>query len=166
MTHKCPQKFATSCHMAGRAATFGLTVLLVAGCAERSATVKHGKPQDIPDAPWSVSYHDGSNNGFICQQAKAGGEISAEYSPVTPERSSSGTYSGGAPWKGTVTPAQAKELWRKIRGLQADKAGQQTNRTMGSGALGFKTPAGGVALIVSRGKDLAQLDSFLEQLRK
>ena len=122
--------------------------------------------RDIPDAPWSVSYHDGSNNGFACQQRTASGAVTAEYRPMTPERSSSGTYSGGAPWHGTVSTDHVKALWRMLRGLQAAKDQHVINRVMGSGSFKLETPGGETLFTIRHGGELARLDNFLEQLRK
>ena len=167
MSSLCALEFAALGPMARRAATLGWLVLLLPGCpAPGSVNGAKKMPREIPDAPWSVSYHDGSNNGFSCQQDAAGGEVGAAYTPMTPERSSSGTYSGGAAWKGTVSGNQARALWRMIRGLQADKAQHEVNRVMGSGSFKLKTPGGETKFIIRRGGNLQRLDSFLEQLRK
>src|SRR5262245_39969007 len=48
-------------------------------------------------APWKVTYHDGAGNGFQFWQDAEGGEVRFDYSPVRPEQSSTGFYSGGEP---------------------------------------------------------------------
>ncbi len=123
-------------------------------------------PQDLPTPPWRVVYHDGSNNGFNVEQTAAGASISAAYDPVTPEQSSSGTYSGGAPWKGTLTADQAAGLWRRVRAMEGDRKLHQRNRTKGSGSFQLRSDGKERALLVSRCEKLADLDRFLEQLRK
>ncbi len=145
----------------------------------------------IPQAPWHVSYHDGSNNGFSVDQEVSGGEVSATYSPVKPAESSSGTYSGGEPWKGTISTLQTEELWRQIQTLEADAARHVKSRQMGSGEFRLETQAGKRSIslcsidkpgkvhpvplgapfricsfLVGRGDALAKLDSFLKQLRQ
>lgn len=123
-------------------------------------------PGNIPDAPWSLTYRDGSNNSFWASQQDAGAQVTARYSPVKPEHSSSGTYSGGAPWEGKLSPAQADELWRRVRAMQKESKLHQRNRTMGSGSFTLESGGEKRALLIGRCQALAGLDSFLESLRK
>ncbi len=148
-------------------------VALAAGCSEPAtepAPTAKSKGGTVPAptaraTPWSVSYADGSGNGFRFWQDTADGAARFEYSPVTPALSSSGTYSGGDPQTGDLDAAQALELWQRFETLEADTAQHTTKRTMGSGTFRVTTPAGERSFMLDRGEALSDFDTFVEPFR-
>ncbi len=117
-------------------------------------------------APWIVSYHDGSANGYRFWQDKAGGEVRWEYSPVTPAESSTGMYSGGKPQKGLMNRKQADELWHWVRRFRADPSLHAESRMKGTGA--FKVKAAGEKdgeFIVEDGALLRSFNDYLAKLK-
>jgi hypothetical protein len=115
--------------------------------------------------PWSVSYHDGSGNGFRFQRELAGERARFEYTPVTPAQSSSGTYSGGAPNSGDLDSEQVHELWRRVLELESETALHAAQRQMLTGAFRVQTPAGERTFLVTRSAPLEAFDAFVEPLR-
>ena len=118
----------------------------------------------MPQTPWSVRYADGSGNITRLWRDAGAGLARFETTPVSPETSSSGTYSGGDPRSGDLTPAQVEELWRRVREVEADTSNHAATRTMGSGSLALETTTGRTDFLVQRGTALAAFDSFLAQL--
>ncbi len=118
---------------------------------------------DIPDAPWSIHYADGSANAYHLSHPGAEADVLFEYVPVTPERSSTGRYSGGPP-RQEALPAddpRLAELWRLIALLQADTSLHTSERAKGTGALSVTTGTGKRDLIIQRGPALTELDQLL-----
>ncbi len=116
---------------------------------------------EIPDGPWRVSYADGNGNGFEFEQTSTDASTRFSYSPITPERSSSGTYSGGEPAAGTLDLEQTTQLWQHLLRLEADASLRSESRDKGTGAFVLVTPSGERAFIVVRGEQLAKLDELL-----
>ena len=123
------------------------------------------EPSDVPAAPWSVSYHDGSGNGFHFEQSSAGGDTRYNYSPVTPERSSTGIYSGGEPAAGTLDRERTAELWGRVRQLEMQTSLHTDSRDKGTGSFALVTRAGKRSFILQRGDELIAFDEFLAPLR-
>ena len=119
----------------------------------------------VPDPPWSLSYHDGSGNGFELEQASADDEVRFSYSPVEPARSSSGSYDGGSPAAGTLPSDRVVEVWRGVRRLETDTSLHATSRMMGTGAFRLVTPSGERSFIVQRGDELSAFEAVLAPLR-
>jgi hypothetical protein len=84
--------------------------------------------------PWQLDVIDGSGNAYACRRDDAGA-MTFEYRPMTPERSSSGTYSGGDPRRGPLTDAQAAALWREVKAAVDDAAGHEQARAKGTVAI-------------------------------
>jgi hypothetical protein len=121
---------------------------------------------EVPDPPWSVSYHDGSGNAFQLEQKSKSESASYAYSPVTPERSSSGMYSGGEPAPGALDGEAVARLWKRVRELEAATALHTEERGKGTGAFHLVTPAGERSFIVSMGSELRQFDELLAELKQ
>lgn len=68
------------------------------------------------------SYSDGAGNTYFVS------ENSIQYSPMTPEMSSSGLYSGGEPAKVELSPEQHTELMALFDAAFADTENQVENR--------------------------------------
>ena len=120
------------------------------------------------EAPWSIHYADGAANVYRFEQRSAGAEVSFEYVPVTPEMSSTGSYSGGAPHRARLAAGDARvaELWRRVEGLEADTASHADARAKGTGAFRIRTPSGTRAFIVQQGARLDEIHSFLAGFRE
>jgi hypothetical protein len=119
------------------------------------------------DAPWSVTYHDGSGNGFrFWEDLEEAGAL-FEYSPVLPETSSSGVYCGGEVRKGRVDDQHIGEPWRSVRMLEAESSLRAGSRMMGTGAFRLQDPDGGAReFIVCDGPLLCEFNEFLAPFRK
>lgn len=87
----------------------------------------------VPRGIWQVSFSDGSNNATA---VSGRGEVATfTYRPMTPQRSSSGVYSGGEPRSGAVSRDEVARLWALVGRAEADRACRVAQRTMGSGLL-------------------------------
>ena len=117
----------------------------------------------IPDAPWSIDYADGSANAYHLSNPGADADILFEYVPVTPERSSTGTYSGGPPRREVLVADDSRlaELWRLVSRLEADTSLHSPERAKGTGALTVMTADGKREFVVQRGPALKELDDLL-----
>ncbi|MBR58308.1 MAG: hypothetical protein CMH54_09835 [Myxococcales bacterium] len=146
----------------------GLIVLMFAilACTKRQ-TRASDPPVDTasPASAWSISYSDGSGNGFFFSQAADQDQASFAYNPVTPRESSSGTYSGGSPRKGTMTSAQVTELKRWVQTLKDDSANHAAQRGMGTGAIRLTTNDVEEDFIVQRSQPLKDFEAFLAAFR-
>ncbi|MFK7849306.1 MAG: hypothetical protein AB8G77_28720 [Rhodothermales bacterium] len=120
----------------------------------------------IPDTPWQVVFHDGSNNGFRFRQASLEEEVYFVYDPIAPAESSSGTYSGGEPNEGVLTSGQLEELWMRIYELKPATTADRQQRVMGSGAFRLTAPDGSLSFIVPNGMKLREFSTFIMQFRK
>lgn len=157
-----------------------LVTLMLTGCPThqtkqtkqaKKAKMTHATPRKVQAAPtrasdsakppWSVDYSDGSGNAFRFWQESAGAAAQFSYNPVTPEQSSSGTYSGGKPRQGTLKPRQVQELWRRIRRLEGDPSKHAATRKKGSGGFTFKSPDGQGKFLV----EASELDQFEELVK-
>ncbi|MFQ5568026.1 MAG: hypothetical protein ACE5G0_00040 [Rhodothermales bacterium] len=120
---------------------------------------------DAIETPWSVTYHDGSGNGFRFWQETEGGAARFDYLPITPEISSSGSYSGGEPKKGILNAEHVEELWRWVRRLEAETSLHINARVKGSGAFYLTTSTGEKDFIITNSSLLRQFNAFLLPLR-
>lgn len=89
--------------------------------------------------PWALVVVDGSGNGYTCRRDDTGA-MTFVYSPMTPERSSSGMYSGGDPRQGPLTDAQAAAVWREVAVAVARTEGHLEGHAKGTVAIGAKGP--------------------------
>jgi hypothetical protein len=119
----------------------------------------------VPEPPWSVSYHDGSGNGFLFAQSSPGEPARFTYSPITPERSSTGSYSGGEPAAGVLDGEQAMALWQRVRRLEADTEIHTEQRMKRTGSFRLVSSNRERAFIVNFGDELASFDAFVAPFR-
>ncbi len=119
----------------------------------------------LPDTPWRITYRDGSNNQYRFHKASEQEPASFTYSPITPETSSSGVYSGGAPQQGTLDDAQAEALWQWIHTLEAETSAHLTTRPMGSGRFYLTTPNGTRTFTMSNGRLLRDFNAWLASFK-
>ena len=120
------------------------------------------------ETPWTLHYADGAGNAYHFAQASAAGEVSFEYLPVTPERSSTGTYSGGAPHQAALSADDPRvaELWQRVERLEADTAAHGPDRNKGTGAFAIRTPAGTRQFIIEQGAPLDEIHAFMKRFRE
>lgn len=111
---------------------------------------------------WSVGYADGSANLYRFRGDGSGATF--DYEPVTPERSSTGTYWGGPPRTGRLDAATLASLWQHVRMLEADVALHVEDRMKGTGAFTVTDAAGTRSFVIKRGPELAAFDAFLGAL--
>lgn len=88
-----------------------------------------------PAPPWTLTYADGSGNVYGFAADDDG--VRFTYAPVTPARSSSGVYSGGAPvdLRLAADDPRLAALWQQARALEADTAQHAAARNKGDGAF-------------------------------
>jgi hypothetical protein len=102
----------------------------------------------VPAGRWHVVFYDGSGN--LTEIDGNGSEAWYRYAPVTPETSSSGTYSGGAPAAGDVSPERVLTLWVWIESVRHDPAVAAPRREKGTGALQITTSFGQSDVLLTR----------------
>lgn len=114
----------------------------------------------LPSAPWSIGYWDGSANAY--HVTADGTAVTFEYRPVTPERSSTGMYSGGPPRAARLDAAQAAELWRRVCELESTTELHSVDRMKGTGAFQLTDAAGTRDFIILRGPALLAFDELVQ----
>ncbi len=119
----------------------------------------------VPDVPWRLTYRDGSGNAYHFTASTGG--VDVEYAPVTPEMSSTGTYSGGEHRRTQLvaTDPQLAAVWQRARALEADRAAHTTERAKRTGAFELDTPAGARQFIVTHGPALDDFDELVTRFR-
>lgn len=117
--------------------------------------------------PWSIAYADGCANCYRCSLASANAQVDFEFAPTTPETSSTGTYSGGAPHRAWLVANDARidELWSRVERLESDTASHAAARMKGTGTVTISTPAGTRTFLINRGPALEDLDRFMLRFR-
>jgi hypothetical protein len=132
--------------------------------ADAARTKAEGKAPER--APWSVTYHDGSGNGFRFWEDAEGEGARFEYTPIRPENSSTGVYSGGERKSGRLGDGRARELWRWVRRLEADASLHTDSRMKGTGAFNLAESADGTREFIIKGSALlSKFDKFLAPFR-
>jgi hypothetical protein len=104
-----------------------------------------------------ISYADGAAN--LYRFVEDDGGVHFTYDPVTPERSSTGTYSGGDPREERfpVDDPRYLELRRHLAALEADPSIQVERRDKGTGAITID----GRSFVIARGPALHDLEARL-----
>ncbi len=113
-----------------------------------------------PSGAWSLEYADGSANAYRIKGDGDGARF--KYLPVTPERSSTGMYSGGAPRDAHLDAAQTAGLWRRVGALEAATHLQTADRMKGTGAFHVTDAGGTRAFIILRGPELLAFDELVQ----
>src|SRR5688572_956412 len=141
--------------------TAWIALLLACGTSHQNPPPSTPPPAEPPPAtepmtavrptPWTISYADGSANVYTFKQPAAGADVAFEYDPVTPEMSSTGSYSGGDPRTASIPAADARiaELWRRVEALETAVTLHQPDRNKGTGAFALTTPAGKREFIIA-----------------
>lgn len=118
-------------------------------------------------ADFTLDYADGSANRYrvVCAAGSADAEVI--YTPVTPRQSSSGVYSGGAPWRARLLAGDARlaALLEQVSALERDGSLHVEARSKGTGAVTLTTAASTRSFLVAPGAALRALDAALAALR-
>ncbi|MCC6996665.1 MAG: hypothetical protein IT370_18785 [Deltaproteobacteria bacterium] len=116
---------------------------------------------------FTLEYADGSANHYrvVCSAGSADAEVT--YTPVTPRQSSSGVYSGGAPWRARLPARDARvgALLEQVTALERDTTLHAETRSKGTGAVTLTTAAGTRSFLVAPSAALRALDAALAALR-
>ena len=148
------------------AGTLLLATLLALPAVPQAEPARKRMSGKAPAAPWSVTYSDGSGNGFRFWRDAKTAAARFEYSPVRPEESSTGLYSGGEPKAGKLDDRRAGELWEWVRKLEADRSLRAPERAKGTGAFRLKDPAGREReFLIEMGPRLREFDTFVAPFR-
>lgn len=153
--------------------------MLAAGCSSSSPApaetttpvapaTTEPQPAAARETPWTIAYSDGAANQYTFSQASPGGDVAFDYAPVTPETSSTGSYSGGEPHKAQLRSDDARvaELWQRVERAEKDTASHAESRDKGTGAFTIATPAGRRSFIVEMGPAHDELHGFMAQFRQ
>ncbi len=108
-------------------------------------------------------FRDGSANAYRFHADGDGARF--EYVPITPERSSTGMYSGGDPRAGRIDAAQLAALWQHVSALEANTALHVADRGKGTGLFEITTADGSRSFIIVRGTELLAFDAVVAALR-
>ena len=117
-----------------------------------------------PIGPWTLIYADGSGNSFKFWRAADSEVVHFETTPVTPELSSSGVYSGGEARSGELTAVGVADLWKQVTTLEANTEVRAEKREMGTGQFKVTTAVGERAFLVRRGVAVTAFDTFVAGL--
>ena len=88
------------------------------------------------------------------------------YSPLHPDESSSGTYSGGEAVEKDLTEDQCIELRGLLSEIQSKSELHVDTRSMGTGSFQLTRPDGKEHFILAPGAELDSFTGMLEKLRK
>jgi hypothetical protein len=110
----------------------------------------------------SITYSDGSANGYVF--TAVGDSARFEYTPVRPEHSSTGMYSGGEPREGMLDGPQTTVLHGHVSALEANTALHVTDRGKGTGRFQVRDERGDRSFIIARGPELLAFDAFVRAL--
>ena len=116
----------------------------------------------VPERAWRIRYGDGSANDYCFDGT--GETATFVYDPVTPERSSTGFYSGGAPRSGDVESARVRELWRRVEAMATDTAKHIAEREKTSGLFWIDDGSSKRSFIIHRCDELDAFDTFVRGL--
>jgi len=111
---------------------------------------------------WSISYSDGSANGYRFEGERDGATF--EYIPVRPEQSSTGMYSGGEPRAGRLAAPAVEALRGRVTALEANAALHVADRMKGTGRFAVDDGGGVRTFIIRRGPELSAFDAFVASL--
>ena len=112
--------------------------------------------------PWTLDVSDGSGNLYRCRHV-AGDSARFEYVPVTPQDSSSGVYSGGAPRSGLMTADQVRVVWQLVEFAVQQTDGHVEQRAKGTVSIESNGPT--TASVLLRGDAGVVLLATLAELR-
>jgi hypothetical protein len=141
-------------------------IILVLAMLFLTPAVGDAGSKAAPRAPWLVSFHDGSANGYRFWKDSESADPRFEYAPIQPKDSSTGMYSGGEPASGVMRAKQVGELWKRIQKLEADAGLREKERMKGTGAFLLKDASGNREFIIASGPQLDAFNKFLSAFRR
>lgn len=134
------------------------TTLFATGCAPKCNMNRC--PDELSNAAVSVAYYDGSANEYHFR----GGSV--EYRPVKPEESSSGRYSGGAPFKRPLDGAMSAKIANAFNAAIDAKTAQISNRVMLSGVIAIQCGKESREWIIAPGSpELGAIETLMGELK-
>ncbi len=135
----------------------------IQGTQEQGSTMNNAARSTSESLKASIS--DGSGNQYqftAVLNAETYEQGRVVYSPVQPEESSSGTYSGGEAFDHELTPARSSDIWSTLLTLQGKSDIHVQARSMGTGRINFSSDAGSESFLVQGGQDF---DGLIRLLR-
>ena len=103
---------------------------------------------------FSANYYDGSGNGYKIRNSEL------KYEPMTPELSSTGTYSGGAPQLISLNNEHLAQL-QSLFEVVLENCSTNKNRIMGTGRLFMNDKVCNIAM---RNKAKVEVEKYLKSL--
>jgi hypothetical protein len=157
-----------------RAAPDGRVLVVIALAVGCGRVASHPEKQMLSTGntaratPWTLVYGDGSANVYRLSQARAGEDVQFEYTPVTPETSSTGQYSGGAPKQARIPSGapRIEEVWQRVEALEKNQSLRAPARAKRTGLFTITTPQGTRDFIVEPGPELDDLHELLQSFRR
>ncbi|MBN2776747.1 MAG: hypothetical protein JXR36_03850 [Bacteroidales bacterium] len=113
----------------------------------------------IIDSPVQIIYNDGSSNAHIISKDNY------KYSPVTPQESSSGTYSGGEQREVNINENLFNEIFIKALSIAENKTIHIESRMMGTGMLRIKYENSETQIYIDKCMELENFERFLNNLK-
>ena len=113
----------------------------------------------IIDKPIKIIYNDGSSNAHIITTD------SYKYSPIKPNESSSGTYSGGEEREINLSQNQFSEIFIEALSIVENESLHIDSRMMGTGMLRIKYENSETQIYIDNCIELENFESFLNNLK-
>jgi hypothetical protein len=133
---------------------FSIGLLLTVSSCTAPKTIQSNMTQEK-----SYRYGDGSGNSYTITAN------SIEYHPMTPEESSSGTYSGGEPAKKKLSKDDFKRVEAAVQAALDNKSIHITQRVMMSGSILVTEGEKSVEYIIKpHSKEQKALEKLLKEL--
>lgn len=140
--------------------TLAVAAGVLCACASQEPLVN-----DAAIPPWSLTYHDGSGNGYRLVHEIGADVVQFVYTPVTPALSSSGTYSGGDPIMRELSASQAAAVISAALRLERNAEDHAPNRAMGTGSFRISTQGRERRFLISSGATLQAFHALAKHLR-
>lgn len=119
-----------------------------------------------PTSTWRVRYDDHSGNRYRFWSSDDAATGHYTYDPVTPEQSSSGSYSGGEPQQGLLEAPGAAALLQAVRDLESAEKAHARTRMMGTGSFAISEGDGAERrFLIRRGSRLRRFDELVAPYR-
>ena len=117
----------------------------------------------MKDSLWTLEYADHNGNRYRFWLVPGEKEARFSFDPVSPEQSSSGTYSGGKPKVGTLDAVQVESLFEHVRSLEESVEIHTAKRMKGTGIFWIRERQQETRrFILQNGQSRRDFDRFLE----